>query len=185
MLVISSPSQALSTAEPDASLGSSMLFAFLASLAGLGPTMLLYVLILTPVMLLGDRAEPGPGPFILPAIVLWLVMILGFQMGGVLFTAAVDHLALMLLGEKPKNYTVSVRAYALSMGPYVLGLLPFCSVYVYPLWSLVLRILSIMHLHKTTAGKATAAVLVPMVLLCGGGMALFAVMFALAAGHRG
>jgi hypothetical protein len=80
---------------------------------------------------------------------------------------------------------VTVRAHALSMGPYLLGLLPLCSLYVFPIWAIVLRIIANMHLHKTTAGKATAAVLLPMVLLCGGLLALYGALFALAmAGQR-
>ena len=126
--------------------------------------------------------EPVAGRLALAGAGLWLAVILGSQVGAVLFTAARDHVSLLLLGANPRNYTVSVRANALAMGPYLVGLLPVCGLYIYPLWSLVLRILSIMHLHKTTAGRATAAVLLPMVLLCGGVFALFMMVFALAAG---
>jgi hypothetical protein len=100
----------------------------------------------------------------------------------VLIWAGIDHLGLMLLGAKPKSYTVTVRANALSMGPYLVGLVPFCGFYVFFLWALVLRIIAIMYLHKTTAGRATAAVLLPVVLLCGGVFLLYAAVFALAAG---
>ena len=114
-------------------------------------------------------------------VVFYVVMILVFQLGGVLFVAGLEHVALMALGAQPRSYSVTVRASALSMGPYLLGLLPFCSLYVYPLWAVVLRIIALMSLHKTTAGKATAAVLLPIVLLCGGLVAFSAAVFALAA----
>lgn len=181
--MISSPSQALSTAEPDAPLGSSIVFALLSTVVGFAPTLLAYAVVLVPVMLMGSRKEAlGAGAWLVPVIaVFYAVMLVGMQIGSVLFFAGLDHLGLMLLGARPKSYSVTVRAYALSMGPYLLGLLPLCSLYVFPLWSVVLRIIANMHLHKTTAGKASAAVLVPIFLLCGGLIAFYAAVFALAA----
>jgi len=181
--MISSPGLALSTAEPDAPLGSSLLFALLSTVVGFAPSMLAYLLLLVPMLALGaKRASLGEGAVIVPMVVLfYVVLILAFQMGAVLFIAGLEHVALMALGAQPKSYSVTVRAYALSMGPSLLGLLPFCSLYVFPLWSVVLRVVANMALHKTTAGKATAAVLLPIVLLCGGVAAFSVAVFALAA----
>lgn len=182
VLMISSPGQALSTAEPDAPLGSSMVFALLSTVVGFAPTMLTYAVVLVPVMALGGRKEALGGLWVVPLItVVYAVLLVGLQLGSLLFFAGLDHLGLMLLGARPKSYSVTVRASALSMGPYLLGLLPLCSFYVFPLWSVVLRIIANMHLHRTTAGKATAAVLVPVFLLCGGLLAFYAAVFALAA----
>ena len=158
-----------------------MLFVLLSSLAGYGPTMVAYSLAIVPVMLLSTPKEAGPAIWITPVVTLGMTtMMLGFLLVGVLFVAALDHLALMLLGAQPKGFSVTVRASALSMGPYLVGLLPFCSLYVFPLWAIVLRVFANMHLHKTTAGKAVAAVLLPIALLCGGFFCLYASMIGLA-----
>ncbi|HEY0882606.1 MAG TPA: YIP1 family protein, partial [Archangium sp.] len=66
-------------------------------------------------------------------------------------------------------------------GPALVGLLPLCSIYVFPLWSLVLRIFALRAFHKTSAGAATAAVLIPIAVLCGGVFMLYAAIIALAA----
>lgn len=187
VLMISSPTQSLTTAEPDAPLGSSVLFSLLSTAVGFGPTMLGYALIIVPMLIFG-RANRGVGDgnWLLAAgtgvgvVLIYVVVLLAVQLGSVLFISGLDHLGLMLMGARPKSYTVTVRAHALSMGPYLLGLLPFCSLYVFPLWSVVLRIIANMHLHKTTAGKATAAVLIPFLLLCGGIVAIYLAVFALA-----
>lgn len=186
VLMISSPTQSLSTAEPDAPLGSSMLFALLSTAAGFGPTMVGYALMIVPMLIFSRTKSAFEGSWALGAgtvvgvMLFYGVLLLGFQLGSVLFVAALEHLSLMLLGAKPKSYTVTVRAHALTMGPYLLGLLPFCSLYVFPIWSIVLRIIAHLHLHKTTAGKATAAVLIPFALLCGGIVAIYLAVFALA-----
>ena len=185
VLMISNPSQSLQTAEPDAPLGSSVLFALLSSTVGFAPTIVVYLLLLIPTLLFsGERfgttnwvsgSALGVG-----VTVFYVVLLLGFQLGSLLFVAALDHVGLMLLGAQPRSYNVTVRASALSMGPYLVGLFPFCSIYVFPLWSVVLRIIANMHLHKTSAGKATAAVLLPLLVLCGGAVAVYLAVFALA-----
>ena len=104
------------------------------------------------------------------------------QLMSLFLVSGLDHLMLMLLGANPRPYTVSVRAQALSMGPYLLGLIPVCGMYVFPLWSMVLRIVALMHFHKTSAGKATVAVLAPLVLFCGLGVFVYLAAIGLAAG---
>lgn len=192
VLMISSPGVSLSTAQPDASLGSSMLFALLSTAAGYLPTFVTAALFMIPAMMFGaDRPNAGKlgglgtAGIVVGVLIFYAVVAFVTQMGGVLFLAALDHLALMVLGAQPKSYTVTLRAQALSMGPYLVGILPMCSWYVFPLWSVVLRIIANMYLHKTTAGKAAAAVLLPMFLLCGGFLALYFAVIALAvAGGR-
>lgn len=185
--LISNPGQTLSSANPEGSLGSSLLFSVLSLVVGYGPTFALYALAMIPMALLG-RGELGKefggfSPLIVPLVmIIYGVLLIVFQVAGVLIWAGIDHVALMLVGARPKSYTVTVRANALSMGPYLVGLVPFCGFYVFFLWALVLRIIANMHLHKTTAGKATAAVLVPVALLCGGLMVFYAAVFALATG---
>jgi DNA-directed RNA polymerase subunit RPC12/RpoP len=185
--LISSPGQTLSTANPEGTVGSSLLFAVLSLVVGYTPTFGLYALAMIPMALLGKgelgKDLDGLSPLIIPLVmVVYGGLLVVFQLAGVLIWAGIDHLGLMLLGAKPKSYTVTVRANALSMGPYLVGLVPFCGFYVFFIWALVLRVLALMHLHKTTGGKATAAVLVPVVLLCGGLMLFYAAVFALATG---
>ncbi|MDP3156998.1 MAG: YIP1 family protein [Archangium sp.] len=113
-------------------------------------------------------------------MVIYLGMALAFTMGSVFLVSGIEHLALRMLGAEPKSFTVTVRAYALGMSAYLLGVIPFCSFYVFPVWAIVLRIIAVMHLHKTTAGKASAAVLLPVLVLCGGFIGLYVAVIALA-----
>lgn len=181
--MISRPTQTLQTAQPDAPLGESLLFSVLAMLVGLGPTLAVYGVIFAAVGFGGGLPKGG---FDLPAwavpliALVYLVLLLLFQVLGVLMTAGMDHVALMVLGGNPRPYSVSVRASAIAMGPYLLGLVPVCGLYVFPLWAIVLRILALMHFHQVSGGKATAAVLAPLALLCGACGLLYAAIFAVA-----
>lgn len=183
VMLMSNPTQALSTAEPDAPLGSSVLFALLSGVVAYGPTLAVMV----PLAALGGALEEGTAAragmavgVASGAMLFYLLLALFLQLGGALFIPALDHLGLMMLGANPRSYTVTVRAHALSTAPQLLGLFPFCSFWVYFVWSLVLRVLTNMHLHKTSAGKATAAVLLPVLLFCGGLVAFYLAVIALA-----
>ncbi|MEW5737890.1 MAG: YIP1 family protein [Myxococcota bacterium] len=169
--LISSPTSTLESARSDGSFGGSVLFSLLSTLVGYGMTVGVLSLSVIPAMVLGaKRGEAGDltgVAIVLLGFVFYAVLILVVQMAILLVFAALDHVMLLMLGAQPKRYEVSVRANALAMAPALVGLVPLCGVYVWPLWAIVLRIIALMHLHKTTAGKAAAAVLIPTVLFCG------------------
>ncbi|MFO0599567.1 MAG: YIP1 family protein [Myxococcaceae bacterium] len=183
VLMITSPMQSLARARADAPVGDSMLFSLLATIAGIGPTIVFYMAVFIPVMLFAAPARSGSfgkGEAAVIAAIFAVYAVSGFLFAliSVLVMSGLDHLGLMLVGANPKSFTVTLRAHALSMGPYVLGLVPFCSLYVFPLWALVLRVIANMELHKTTGGRATAGVLLPIVVLCGLGIAAYLAFFA-------
>lgn len=186
VLMISSPNVSLATAAPDAALGSSVGFASLSALVGLVPTFLVG----TPLLVLMQSfsperaAVPNMALFLVLGMLVYLAITFAFTLGSMFFISGLEHATLKLLGAKPRSFTVTVRAHALAMSPYLLGVIPFCSFYVYPLWAMVLRIMALMHLHKTSAGKAAAAVILPVLLLCGGFIGLYGAVIALAMGLR-
>jgi hypothetical protein len=178
--MVARPAQTLRDAGPEGSLGSSLLFAAIAVVVGNVPTLLFYGL----VFLLGDTAPEVKAienqPILVAGAMFYPLVLLGAQLGAVLFSSALDQVLLLVLGARPRSFSVTVRASALSMGPYVVGLVPVCGMYVVPLWALVLRIIGLSTLHQTTGGKASAAVLLPPVLCCG--LAAIALVAALTLG---
>ncbi|MCC6332991.1 MAG: YIP1 family protein [Myxococcales bacterium] len=182
VLLISSPVQTLEAARPEGGLGGSVLFSVLATIAGYATTLGMMALVMVPSALMGAQRSSGDGKafaVIMPlVVVVYAVMIFGFQLASVLVLAGLDHLMLMLFGAQPRGYEVSVRANALAMAPALIGLVPICGIYVWPLWALVLRIIALAYLHKTTGGKAAAAVLVPAAVLCGLCGGAYALLFA-------
>jgi hypothetical protein len=170
------PQVTLANAPRDGTLSSSILFTLLSSVAGFITTLGLYAVAFGGVMIAGlaeskklGGAEAGIGVGAMIGILIFYIgFIIGMQLVTLFVLAAIEHLVLHLLGEKNlAGYTTTVRAHALGLAPYMLGLVPVCGPFVMGLWSLVLRIFTLMHLQKVTAGKAVAAVLAPVVVLCG------------------
>jgi hypothetical protein len=187
VLLIRSPIATLERARPEGSLGGSLLFALFSTLAGYGATVALVVLAVLPEMLLGLRyASAGnKATFgLVPAVfVFYAAFFMAVQLISILVVAGIDQLMLRILGAQPRGYQVSVRANALSLAPALVGLVPVCGVYAWPIWSLILRVIALRHLHKTTAGKAVLAVLLPMAVLCGLCGGAYALLFAVGLGQ--
>ena len=187
LATMGSPTETFSRASPDGSYGSSVKFAALSSLTGLVPTMLVELMLVGAAAAFGfsqrkDAVGAGEIAVIVLLLPLGLVMGAAFQLALLFFFAALDHVGLMLVGAKPKSYQVTVRANALAMGPSLVGLIPFCSLYVVPLWSLGLRVVANAHLHRITVGRAAAGVLPPTVVFCGLGLTGYVAFIVLAGG---
>jgi hypothetical protein len=183
--LISSPEAALgrADAEAEAPLSSSLLFVALSSLAGYATTLVAYGVFGVGVVAFGQDGEgaSGLGSWLVAApflVVGGLAAVALMQVLSVLAAAGLDQLGLLVLGVRSRGYAVTLRANALSHAPYLLGLVPVCGLYVFPIWALVLRILAVRSLQRTTAGKAALAVLLPMLLLCGLCGGAYALLFA-------
>lgn len=178
------PTQTLQAAPRDGTVGSSLLFAVISCLAGFLPTLLLYLVGFGGALLVAasesSKGLNGPGLGIgvvggIAVFLIYLVMLIGIQIASVFGLAGIEHLVLHLTGEREiGGYTATLRAHVLGLAPFILGLLPICGFMVMGLWSLVLRCLTLMHLQRVSAGKAVAAVLAPLLVLCGcGGLFYF------------
>ncbi len=171
------PTQTLEKAPRDGSIGSSLLFALLSSLAGWVPTLAMYLLLFGGMLiatLSKSKEEMGGGELGVGAVasiaifIVYALMAVGGQVVSLFVLAGIEHVVLSIAGEKELGpYTVTVRAHALGLAPFILGLVPVCGLMVMSLWSLVLRCITLMHLQKVTAGKAAAAVLAPVLAICG------------------
>jgi hypothetical protein len=174
------PTQTLASTAKDGTIGSSLLFSMLCTTAGVLTTLMLcvpaYGSIFIGAMKVSEQSgggsnAPAIGIGLAVGIALFLMyfaMALGGQAVSLFVFGGVEHLVLHLLGERELGgYTVTVRAHALGLAPFVLGLIPVCGPVVMGMWSLVLRCITLMQLQKVSAGKAVAAVLGPMLLLCG------------------
>jgi hypothetical protein len=97
---------------------------------------------------------------------------------GLFVWSAIVHLMLLLLSGATHGYEATFRTVAYCHGSTALfQAVPFCGNWIGLIWSLVAQIIGIKEMHKISAGKAVAAVLVPLLLCC---CAVFVLAFALA-----
>jgi Yip1 domain len=186
--IMLSPRKTFSTTRFSGDLGESLLFAGIANFFGYFPTFALFALI---GVFMPEPANANPSPIPLRLVVMgtYGVMALGSPFLGVAVTtliAVLDHVVLRALG-KPRPLETTIRAAALAQAPMVIGLLPFCSLYITPFWGLVAKVFAYRGMHRTTTGVAVGgAILVPVILsvaFCGFYAILFAI-FAAAAGVK-
>lgn len=108
-----------------------------------------------------------------------MMLLIGLAMAPVLLLigmflwSAVVHLMLLLLGGASHGYEATFRTIAYCSGATALfQAVPFCGSWIGGIWSLVAQILCLKEMHNISGGKATAAVLLPLVLCCCSGLAL-------------
>jgi hypothetical protein len=178
VLLLQSPTQTLMAAPRDASLGSSIFYALISTVAGFLTTFAAYAVMLGLAFvagasqagkLEGDAGMAAGASVAIGAgvMIVYGITIFAGQLIALVVLAGIEHLVLHLLGERNiGGYTVTVRAHALGLSPYLLGLVPFCGVLVMGMWSLVLRCLVLTHLQRVSTGKAVVAVLSPMAVMC-------------------
>ncbi len=111
----------------------------------------------------------GFGIAVLAVFIPFLVIMSLFLWAGML------HLLLMMVRGANNGFEATFRAVAYSYGAYLLMAIPFCGGLIATVWNLIIVIIGLKEAHGTSGGKASFAVLFPL-LLCCVAAALFALL---------
>ncbi|MFP2962803.1 YIP1 family protein [Myxococcus sp. 1LA] len=168
------PTATFERARPEGSVGSSLGFAALSNLAAYFTTALAYLAVVfaIPAEMMEIDNVSQSGFRLMATGVLGAMMVAAPVMGMLvaLINSALDHIVFRLEGTG-QSFEVTLRANSLSLAPYLLGLIPFCGMYVAPMWALALRVIAYRNLHRTGWGTAAlgalAAPLLSLGLCCG------------------
>jgi hypothetical protein len=88
---------------------------------------------------------------------------------GLFIWAALVHVFLMMAGGANKPFETSFRALSYAYGATALfALVPCCGPWISFVWGLVADCIAIARSHETDMGRAVIAVLLPLVVCCGG-----------------
>lgn len=186
--LVARPSETLGIAASAAPLRSSVWFAVLANVAASSTMILVYVVLFgfigIAAFLGGDREDGldigiGIGT-VFALVIAVVVLVVGMGAAGTLLNAAFDHLVLRISGARPKGFAVTMRATSLSLAPAIVALVPFCGIYVYPVWALVLRVFTYRRFHGISTGHAALAALALPGLLVLLGLTFYLVLLATA-----
>ena len=91
--------------------------------------------------------------------------------------SALAHLCLMIVGGANQPFETTFRVLAFSQGSAgPLQIIPLCGGLISGVWAIVCNCIGLARAHETDTGRAVLAVLLPMILCCGGGV-LIAFMF--------
>lgn len=88
-------------------------------------------------------------------IVIFLFIISGFF-----------HLIMMIFGWAKRDFEATFRAFAYASSPMIFKIIPVCGGIVGWIWSIILAIIGLKHLQKTTGGKAALTIFLPIIVCC-------------------
>jgi hypothetical protein len=183
--VLRAPSDFYRRMRPAGGVGSALAYAVIVAYFGFVATVL-YEWIFQ--MILGQQApELGLGAEVDRMVAMMqggspVVRLLAVPLGlaaAAFIGAAINHLALMLLSGARRGFEATFRVCAFANAANVASLLPICGPFVASVWFMVLCIIGLSVVHGISWQKATAAVLLPLAVLCcccAGGVGLLAAM---------
>jgi|SRR5690242_17496392 len=88
---------------------------------------------------------------------------------GLFIWAALVHVCLIMLGGANKTFETTFRALSFAYGATALFcIVPCCGGAVALIWGLIADCIGISRSHETDVGRATGAVLLPLIVCCGG-----------------
>ena len=172
IMVLTKPGEAFTAMKREGGLGEPLLYAIIGG--GLGVIVwFIFSLALNSFGLLNPR-ETGFGPmvgmsvsFVVLVGRLVAVAVAPFIFGGLV------HLSLMLVGGANKAFETTFRVISFSQGSTApLQLVPCCGGLVALVWCLVANCIGVARAHEIDTGRATLAVLLPVIVCCGGGTLL-------------
>ena len=166
-MVITRPNEAFTVMKREGGLGDALLFTIILGVLGMIATFG-FAFALPAIGLgaggMGDMLGLGASAaFLLFAPV---AMVLGIFIGG-----AIIHVCLMLLGGANRSFETTIRVLCYAGGSAnVFVLVPICGTTIASVVALVLDCIGLARAHQTDTWRPVAAVLLPLVVCCGGFM---------------
>jgi hypothetical protein len=172
-MIFTKPGEAFAMMKTEGDMMGPLLFALIGGSAGLIVSLLFQIALHS----IGFMADRQSAMFGLGVVGIWsigyiilapvLVIVFVFVGSGIL------HLCLMIVGGAKKSFETTFRVVCFSSGStYLLSMIPFCGGMIAGVWNIVLEIIGLARAHETDTGKAVLAVLLPIIVCCGGAILL-------------
>jgi len=169
IMVLTKPGEAFALMKKEGDLMGPMLFALIGGCAGL----IVSVLLQFALQSVGFMADRQAGAFGMGIVGIWAVgyillspvLVIAFMF----IASGILHLCLMIVGGARKPFETTFRVVCFSSGSTsLLSMIPFCGGMISGVWNIVLEIIGVARSHEIDTGKAAMAVLLPIIVCCGG-----------------
>lgn len=87
-----------------------------------------------------------------------------YLMVSLILSAGAVHLMLKLFGGTGGEYGLTMRVFAYAYSPQILGIVPVAGSIAGFIWMVVVAIIGVREAHRTTNGRAVAAILIPLAI---------------------
>ncbi len=175
-MVLTRPAEAFTAMSREGGLGEPLVYALIGGTFGT-VVGLFYRFALQSVF--GGFGRSGALNHMLGGAALILVMIISPLLVaiGTFIVSAILHLCLMLVGGAKQSFETTFRVVCFSGGSVnPLQVIPICGGLIAFVWGLVLYCIGLARSHEIETGRAVIAVLLPLIVCCGG-IFLLAMMF--------
>ncbi len=178
IMVLTKPSEAFTAMKREGGFGEPLLYTLIGGSIGLVFYFLYNFFFSSLGGMVGNRENPlahliGTGI----GSLLFIILVPLFVVIGAFIGAAILHLCLMIVGGAKQPFETTFRVVCFSGGSTgPLLVVPFCGGFIAGIWKLVLYCIGLSRAHETDIGRAVLAVLLPLIVCCGGGFIL-AMMF--------
>jgi len=173
IMVLTKPTEAFAVMKREGGLGEPLLYAIIGGSVG-GVIYFLYNFLLGAAHLLGSHENPMlqmMGGGIRPLFFIILVPL--FVAVGAFISSGIFHLCLMIVGGAKQPFETTFRVVCFAGGSAnPLLVIPICGGLIAGIWKIVLYCIGFARAHETDTGRAVLAVLLPVILCCGGAIVL-------------
>jgi hypothetical protein len=169
ILVLTKPVEAFVMMKKEGDLLGPMLYALIGGCAGVIISILLNIA-MSSIGFLGDRQSAAFGMGVMGIWAVGYILLSPVLVIVIMFIASgILHLCLMIVGGARKPFETTFRVVCFSSGSTsLLSMIPFCGGMISGVWNIVLEIIGLARSHEIDTGKAVLAVLLPIIVCCGG-----------------
>jgi hypothetical protein len=173
VMVLTNPAEAFTAMNREGGFGEPLIYAIIGGSVG-GVIYFLYNFLLGSAHMLGSHENPmtqmmggGIRPLFFIILVPFFIAIETF------ISSAVFHLCLMIVGGAKQPFETTFRVVCFAGGSAnPLLIIPFCGGLIGGIWKIVLYCIGFARAHETDTGRAVLAVVLPLIVCCGGIFAL-------------
>ena len=173
VMVLTKPAEAFAVMKREGGLGEPLMYAIIGGSVG-GVIYFLYNFLLGSAHLLGSHENPMlqmMGSGIRPLFFIILVPL--FVTIGAFISSGIFHLCLMIVGGAKQPFETTFRVVCFAGGSAnPLLVIPICGGLIAGIWKIVLYCIGFARAHETDTGRAVLAVVLPLIVCCGGIFAL-------------
>ena len=175
-MVLSTPVAAFTAMKREGGLGEPLLYAIIGGTLG-GVFAITYNFALRSFAPFGDRHGALAHVFGGLGWIVILILAPVFVVIGTFISSAILHVCLMIVGGAKQTFETTFRVVCFAEGSASpLLVIPFCGGLIAGIWKIVLYCIGLARAHETDTGRAVLAVVLPVVVCCGG-VLLIAIMF--------
>lgn len=113
---------------------------------------------------IGPMLAGGAASFVITLVIAPVLIVIGL-----FIWSGIVHLCLMMLGghkDSTAGYEGTFRAVSYSYVSSLAQIIPFFGGLIALVWNVILVVIGLVRMHRTSQGKALGAVLIPIVLCC-------------------